>query len=271
MARQRKCIESDRLLGRLIAEIVLLGLFSCVTLLVVIRPFFQIHPLLGSVLAVALVAVAALLIWVRLKTESVRAPAGHLPRPTTTASQAQTSWTMADIVGRMRVIDWYQFEKLNAAILTGEGWTVERKGGAAPDGGVDLVAVKDGLKILVQCKHWRGWKVQEKVVREMLGSMTHFGVTVGAIHTLKGWTRPAKKFANEHGIDLADEQELARRARASLTDEALARWLLDDTHHCPKCEAEMVLRTGDFKSFWGCPHYPRCRGTLRETVLVVVE
>jgi Topoisomerase DNA binding C4 zinc finger len=36
------------------------------------------------------------------------------------------------------------------------------------------------------------------------------------------------------------------------------------TPHCPRCGARMVSRhnrdTG--LSFWGCPTYPRCRGTL---------
>jgi restriction system protein len=35
---------------------------------------------------------------------------------------------------------------------------------------------------------------------------------------------------------------------------------------CPKCGGEMALRTqwGAYvgESFWGCTHYPRCRGTL---------
>lgn len=31
-----------------------------------------------------------------------------------------------------------------------------------------------------------------------------------------------------------------------------------------KCEAPMVLRTGDFTPFWGCSRYPRCRGRLNE-------
>lgn len=100
-------------------------------------------------------------------------------------------WTETEIIECLRKIDWYQFEKLNAAILGKEGWVVERKGGAKPDGGVDLVATKDGSKMLVQCKHWRSWKIQLKIVNEMLGSMTHFGVTAGAIHTLTGWTGPA--------------------------------------------------------------------------------
>ena len=289
MARRRNNPENHRLSEPVGFVIFLLGVFACVVGFGLIRLFFQLHPFLASAIAGALVVATVLLIRAGLRAESERtrrlsakvaawqqmnstpAPEGHLPQAVMIAHATLSAWTVAEIVERMRVIDWYQFEKLNAAILTHEGWAVERKGGAAPDGGVDLVAVKDGLKILVQCKHWRGWKVQEKIVREMLGSMTHFNVTVGAIHTLKGWTHPAKKFADEHRIDLADEQELARRARASLTDEELARWLLDDTHRCPRCEAEMVLRTGDFKSFWGCPHYPRCRGTLRETVLAVAE
>jgi hypothetical protein len=175
----------------------------------------------------------------------------------------QRKWTEAEIIECLRKIDWYQFEKLNAAILGKEGWVVERKGGANPDGGVDLVAVKDGVRMLVQCKHWRSWKIQLKVVNEMLGSMTHFGVTAGAIHTLTGWTGPAAEYAAEHRISLCNEIDLAGRARANLSDDELAQWLLDKTHHCPKCEAPMVWRTGNFPSFWGCSTFPRCRGVIK--------
>ncbi len=40
-----------------------------------------------------------------------------------------------------------------------------------------------------------------------------------------------------------------------------------ETPVCPKCGSDMTLRTpwGTLvgESFWGCTHYPRCRGTLR--------
>lgn len=116
--------------------------------------------------------------------------------------------------------------------------------------------------LLIQCKHWRSSAVQEKVVRELLGSMTHFRVTRGAIYTLKGATIPAAAFAVQHGITIVDRVELARRA-ARLSDAELETMLRPRTHHCPKCESPMVWRTGNFPSFWGCSTYPRCRGTLK--------
>lgn len=182
-------------------------------------------------------------------------------RPTPSASDQP--WTEARIIERLRAIDWYHFEKFNAAILEKEGWSVERKGGATPDGGVDLVATKSDVVTLVQCKHWKTWTVQEKVIRELLGSMAHFRASRGALHTLKGWTKPAGQFAAEHDITLCDERDLARRACTLLSVAELEKWLLSDAKCCPKCESPMVWRTGDFEPFWGCSKFPRCRGVIR--------
>ena len=30
---------------------------------------------------------------------------------------------------------------------------------------------------------------------------------------------------------------------------------------CPKCEGDMILRSGKFGEFYGCVHYPDCKGT----------
>jgi restriction system protein len=127
---------------------------------------------------------------------------------------------------------------------------------------VDLIANKDGERRLVQCKHWRTWVVQERVVREMLGSMAHFQVSAGAIYTLKGWTKPAAEFARQHGIGLLDAAELTRRSLERLNASQLDELLKPREHHCPKCESPMILRTGDFTAFWGCSAFPRCRGKM---------
>jgi hypothetical protein len=36
-----------------------------------------------------------------------------------------------------------------------------------------------------------------------------------------------------------------------------------DAPKCPECEETMVMRTGrkSRKQFWGCPSFPKCRGT----------
>ena len=176
--------------------------------------------------------------------------------------KSSEAWSVAEIEEEMRNIDWYQFEKLCAAILLGEGNNVERAGGAKADGGVDLTVTKSGVKTLIQCKQWRKWKIKVGTVREMLGSMTHLSVDSGAIYTLNGATRPAKEFAILHGITFVTSEDLALRARAALTDEDLDRLLDSSTHQCPRCDAEMILKTGDFRPFWGCSTFPCCRGTI---------
>lgn len=186
---------------------------------------------------------------------SSSAPTNNEPRP-------HLVWSNASIREALDEIDWYQFEKFCAALLRADGFQVERKGGAQPDGGVDLIVAKSGARALIQCKHWKTWVVQEKVIREMLGSMTHFKVSQGAIYTLKGWTEPARRFAAEHDITLVNGDELAQSAMTQLTSTQLEELLRPREHHCPKCESEMVLKTGNFEPFWGCSRYPACRGKL---------
>jgi hypothetical protein len=188
--------------------------------------------------------------------------AGSAAQTAVATTQPNPCWSELEILKALAEIDWFQFEKFCAAVLRSEGFQVERKGGAKPDGGVDLVATNGEERLLIQCKHWRSWSVQEKVIREMLGSMTHFAVTRGALYTLKGATRPAAAFAAQHGIVIVDGAELARRA-VRLSAAELESTLRPRDHHCPKCEAPMVWRTGDFTPFWGCSTFPRCRGTLK--------
>ncbi len=182
-----------------------------------------------------------------------------------TGVPAPAPWTVDSVRAALGEIDWFQFEKFCAALLRADGFAVERKGGAQPDGGVDLIAEKGGVRVLVQCKHWRTWTVQEKVVRELLGSMTHFGVSEGALYTLKGWTGPAGAFAATHAISLANDRDLAERASRLLPQPQLDELLDQRVHHCPRCESPMVWREGNFTPFWGCSTFPRCRGVLKQS------
>ena len=174
-------------------------------------------------------------------------------------------WTKMTIRTALDEIDWYQFEKFCADLLEADGFLVERKGGAHPDGGVDLIVEKAGSRALIQCKHWRTWHVKEDVVRSMLGSMVDFNVTQGAIYTLKGWTEPAAQFAAKHAITLVNGDELAQSAAIQLSAEKLEAVLRPREHHCPKCESSMLWKTGNFTPFWGCSRFPRCRGKINHS------
>jgi len=192
--------------------------------------------------------------------------AGSLAGPRFLAVNAEPPsprWTLAEIAQALTFLDWYQFEKFCAEILEREGYRVERKGGAKADGGVDLVAFKDGQSVLIQCKQWRTWKVKENIVRELLGSMTHYQVARGALYTLCGATGPAAIFASKSAIEIINATDLARRALARFSESELTARLDEPEHLCPKCDAPMIWRTGNFDPFFGCSTYPRCRGIVK--------
>jgi hypothetical protein len=158
---------------------------------------------------------------------------GVEPAPPTTSAAEPFVWSASNIRSALDEIDWYQFEKFCAALLQADGFRVERKGGAHPDGGVDLVVEKAGARALIQCKHWRTW------------------------------TTPAATFAAEHAITLVDGKHLAESAATQFTAQQLTALLRSGMQHCPKCESLMVERKGAFGSFMGCSTYPRCRGKLK--------
>lgn len=192
----------------------------------------------------------------------------NFPGAASPASQ-QAGQTTADLIQRLRSIDWYQFEKLVALLYRKLGYSVSRRGGANPDGGIDLVIEKDGLRTAVQCKQWKTWNVGVKSVREFLGALTDAGIHKGIFITLCGYTGDAKQLAEKHGIEIVNETGLA--AMLETTDAKFhpeTQEILRDTRKfCPKCESEMVLRTatkglGSGKKFWGCSAYPKCRFTM---------
>lgn len=93
-------------------------------------------------------------------------------------------------------LSWREFEKLIAALLERDGYTVELMQGSK-DGGVDVVAVKDlgpnGLfKALWQAKKQGvGSKVGISVVRELADTRQEFGASKGIIVTSSYLTRGA--------------------------------------------------------------------------------
>src|ERR1035437_2022590 len=177
--------------------------------------------------------------------------------------------TNADLVQQLRAIDWFQFEQLVAPVYRKQGYAVSRRGGANPDGGIDLVIEKDGTRTAVQCKHWKTWNVGVKAVREFLGALTDAGIQRGLFITLGGYTGDAKRLADKHGIEVVNETGLAGMLEATDArfDPAALEILRDTRKLCPKCERKMVLRTagsgrGAGEKFWGCSGYPRCQFTM---------
>ena len=188
--------------------------------------------------------------------------------------------TTTELLQQTRSIDWFQFEKLIELVYRKLGYDVTRRGGANPDGGIDLIIQKDGQCAAVQCKQWKAWRVGVKPVREFLGALTDADLQQGKFITLCGYTNPAMQFAKRHDIEIVTEAELTEMLEstdARFDPEVLG--LLHDTRKfCPKCEREMVIRIAENgpdpgAKFWGCSGYPRCHFTMpiAETNPIPVE
>ena len=166
----------------------------------------------------------------------------------------------------VRALDWFVFEKLVAVLFEQEGFTVQRAGGANPDGGIDLVATKNGVTFGVQCKHWKAWRVGVKEVRAFFGALHDRRIRNGFLVTLEGYTNDAADFALRNNIELMDEKMLLENLEAMhwRFNPAFLSLLNDKRKFCPKCESEMVLRTAKKgalvgQTFWGCSKFPHCR------------
>lgn len=174
--------------------------------------------------------------------------------------------------GRSEVakLNWAEFEGLVAESFRQKGYRVVERGGAGPDGGVDLELYLGKDKYLVQCKHWKTYQVGVAIVRELYGVMAAEGAVGGFVVASGAFTQDARAFAEGRSIELVDARSLKRLVGAPATAPAPASKLSKvavaaDTPNCPVCNSPMVKRpakrgpnAGGF--FWGCPQYPKCRG-----------
>lgn len=168
---------------------------------------------------------------------------------------------------QLRKIDWFQFEKLIELIYRNRGYSVQRLGGANPDGGVDLIVESANEKFVVQCKHWRKWYVGVRQIREFLGTLADTKIPNGIFITLTGYSGEAKALADKHAIKILNESDVVKMLEESglKYSQKVSELLSDPRKLCPKCENELVLRearlTGN--QFWGCSTYPRCKFTMK--------
>jgi restriction system protein len=171
----------------------------------------------------------------------------------------------------IRSLSWREFEELVGEAYRRQGYKVRENAGEGPDGGVDLVLKKGGNTYLVQCKQWRSWKIGVKVVREMYGLMAARHASGVIIITSGMFTQEAKTFALGEPIDLVEGRQLAELVTSVQKTPANAQqpksaepWT---ALVCPKCGAEMVLKTARQgrhagSQFWSCSKFPDCKGLL---------
>ena len=153
---------------------------------------------------------------------------------------------------------------------------MEETGGGGADGGIDLKLFRDGRTTIVQCKHWKTWKVNVKPVRELFGVMTAEGADSAIFITSGGYTSDALKFAEGKPIELIDQHgflDLVRCFQKELQDhygvEPVNAYTNEEMPaaakippNCPMCQSPMKLRTAKRgknagSQFWGCSRFSR--------------
>ena len=182
-------------------------------------------------------------------------------------------------IDSIRDLPWQDFERLVGEAYRRQGYRVIERGGAGPDGGIDLELRAKDKTLVVQCKRWKTRTVGVESVRELYGAMTGEEAH-GAIFVSSGtYTPDAIDFARDKPIKLVDGRELVgmlqgvsgtRRAstgaEAARTVAAPVITTAQGAMTCPRCGSAMVKRVAKHGSeagreFWGCARFPACRGT----------
>lgn len=176
----------------------------------------------------------------------------------------------SSLAEKVRALDWFQFERLIAAIYEAKGYSVERLGGDHPDGGIDLIVENASDRFVVQCKHWKARKVKVQQMREFLGTLSDSKIPRGIFVTTKGYTEDARALADKHNISILCEKSVIKLLEDVhwKFNPAITSALDDKRKLCPRCEGELVLKTARRGSrvgsqFWGCSNYPRCTATMQ--------
>lgn len=177
--------------------------------------------------------------------------------------------------GHVSDVSWQQFEHLIGEHYRRQGYMAEVVGSPSGDGGVDILLNGHGQTLLVQCKHWKAYKVGVREVRELHSVVTSRRVDGGILITSGQFTPEATSYAAETGIRLVDGTALRGLLRtAQVSPASVAPDLKPSmpapsqsaaSPACPHCGKGMIRRTARKganagSDFWGCPSYPKCKG-----------
>jgi restriction system protein len=172
-------------------------------------------------------------------------------------------------LGSLRALPWKRFEDVIAEAYRRQGYHVEEMLGSGADGGIDLRLHRKGNLVLVQCKKWRGKPVRVQTVRELYGVMIDQRASAAKLIATTSFTSDAIAFAKDKPIELVDSDALLRLVRDVQTTKRAfinSRERQQLTPNCPMCNTPMKIREARRgpnigERFWGCPNFPKCRGT----------
>jgi restriction system protein len=102
-----------------------------------------------------------------------------------------------------------EIERLIADAFRRRGFTVTGFSGGGVDGCHDLGLARDGMRYLVQCKHWRKDQVGITAVRDLCAILAAQRVHGGFLVSGGHFTPEARDFAKSGAVQLIDGVQLA--------------------------------------------------------------
>lgn len=103
--------------------------------------------------------------------------------------------------------DGIAYERFCAARLEEAGWSA-RPTRASGDQGVDIVAQRGGIRLVVQCKRYNK-PVGNGAVQEITAAARHWSSDMAAVVSNAGFTPAARKLAGSTGVLLLHHDDLA--------------------------------------------------------------
>jgi len=134
------------------------------------------------------------------------------------------------------------------------------------DYGADLILEKDGRRVVVQAKRWKG-SIGVDAIQQVIGAIKYYDANKGMVVTNSTFTENAYELANSNGIELWDRKELidtmCKTEGKKVIDNIIQskKDINSDGEICPKCGQKLIVRKGKYGKFIGCLGYPDCKYT----------
>ena len=106
-----------------------------------------------------------------------------------------------------RLLTGPEYEEECARILRNSGYKDIRFTKATGDQGLDITAVKNGVRYGIQCKYYVGHPVGNKAVQEAYAGSGYYGCDRAVVMTNSTFTSGAVELAEELGVELWDNME----------------------------------------------------------------
>ena len=158
-----------------------------------------------------------------------------------------------ELINYLKGLSSREFEEYIASLFDALGYE-SKVVGKAHDGGVDVVAKKDGDEVYIQCKKYNKGKVNVHDVRDFVGAIAG-RVSKGYFITTSIFTLDAIKYSENQPIELIDGKKLIEYI---LLAENKGWKMKEERNVCPQCGGDLVRRKGKFGEFYGCSKYPKC-------------